>query len=218
MVVISAALASSPADTQTRPGHQAVAPRRRAAPCRESRRSRASRTISTPHSRQHRGHQPGQEVRADAAIAGRGGMVSAPAARASPISADAGADQGLHRRWDDVCVMCCPPGQSARKNARAKPGAIACRAGRQIMPDLTMVARRLANSSSTNFSNAGAGQHRRRPVVLLQRLGPGLGLERRQHHVGQRLALRGGDAGRAVHAAPVADLDVDALLLQRRAR
>ena len=37
-----------------------------------------------------------------------------------------------------------------------------------------------------------------------------------EDHVGQRLALVRRDAGRAVDATPVADLDVDALLLQRR--
>src|ERR1043165_8756704 len=61
-----------------------------------------------------------------------------------------------------------------------------------------------------------AGQHGRRPAVLLQRLGPGLGLGRLDDHVDQHLTLLRRDAGRAVDAAPVADLDVVAELLHRR--
>jgi hypothetical protein len=82
------------------------------------------------------------------------------------------------------------------------------------MPDLTIVARRLANSRSTNLANS-APVSRPGSSVLLQRLGPGLGLGGLDHHLDQRLALLRRDAGRAIHAAPVADLDVDALLLQR---
>src|SRR6187551_1414278 len=61
-----------------------------------------------------------------------------------------------------------------------------------------------------------AGHHVGQPVELLERFLPlrvrDAGLDGRD----QRLALVGRDAGRAPHAAPVDELDVDALLLERR--
>src|SRR3989344_2266930 len=55
----------------------------------------------------------------------------------------------------------------------------------------------------------------RGPAVLLHGILPGLVLEGLGQGVDQCLALLGRDAGRAIHAAPVADFHVDALLLER---
>ena len=61
-----------------------------------------------------------------------------------------------------------------------------------------------------------AGQIGVVPALLLQHFGPG----RRFHHgfdrLDERVALRRRDAGGAHHGAPVGDVEVDALLLQRR--
>ena len=205
MVVISAALASMPADTQTKPGQS---PRSAPDGSSMSRKPpvRASQTSQPPHSTSTTRHHPGQEVRArrrrsrprtEICVAPR------PAAARCTSAPDAGSVE--RASWGS------PSDGTGRRDA-----APCARSAHQTMPDLTIIARRLANSSSTNLSNAGAGQQRRRPAVLLQRLGPGLGLGGLDDHLGQRLALLGRDAGRAVDAAPVADHDVDALLLQRR--
>src|SRR4051812_46317293 len=60
-----------------------------------------------------------------------------------------------------------------------------------------------------------AAEEYRRPVELLQRLLPGGRLGRALHQLDQRVALLRGEAGRAEDAAPVAELDVDLLLLER---
>src|SRR5690242_19940804 len=54
------------------------------------------------------------------------------------------------------------------------------------------------------------------PAELLERRLPRRRLGRRLHQLHQVVALRRRDARRAEHAAPVAELDVDALLAQRR--
>ena len=59
------------------------------------------------------------------------------------------------------------------------------------MPDLTIVARRLANSSSTNLSNASPASTAGVQSFFFSASAQALRLERRQHHVGQRLALLG---------------------------
>src|SRR5262245_35264341 len=54
------------------------------------------------------------------------------------------------------------------------------------------------------------------PVVLLERLLPLLALRSLLDRLHQLVALRLGDAGSGPHAAPVGELDIDALLLERR--
>src|SRR5918993_157128 len=61
-----------------------------------------------------------------------------------------------------------------------------------------------------------AGQIGVVPALLLQHFLPGRRLHHRVDRLDERVALRRGDAGRAHHRAPIGDVEVDALLIQRR--
>ncbi len=158
--------------------------RRRAAPAGASmsRKPPVQRLAHDQHARTAAstdGHHPGQEVRADAAVAGGRGHLQRARAEREAQQQHAGADQRLPARARvRIHALCSTDSPRQGEKRPARPGVCSRPTPLRPCPDFTMVARRLANSSSTNFSNAGAGQHRRRPVVLLQRLGPGLGLER----------------------------------------
>src|SRR4029079_5187788 len=59
-------------------------------------------------------------------------------------------------------------------------------------------------------------EENRRPAELVERCFPGRGLGCALHELDERIALLRRDSRRAEYAAPVPQLDVDALLLQRR--
>ena len=188
MLVISAALASSPADTQA--SAVPVAARRRPTAASRSRKPPVARLPQQEQRR--RAPAPPRPPRAGSSGRRRRSRrrrrcrvaPAAPAAREQTRAPSA--DQRLGAlRWSRCIASVFLP--------RLRPSCVrapACRDSLQTMPALTIVARRLANSRSTKSSNSLPVSSAGVQLFFSSASAQALLLRGLDDHVGQRLALR----------------------------